>query len=161
MSSFVVTTNPPSAEMETAVTNDGWWPDIDLKAFRDGCRLDGTVTAPRLRRSVINAVGSVNAELAEWQAMQRAAGSASLADVPAQTIDGKSLKIAQYLRAVDACVQADLAEAYRDLNTLPERSGKEIRVLSKLAIRVEDFRRAQRWAIADLKGQPRVIAEPM
>lgn len=154
-----VAVNPPPVTPEAAVKNDGWFPDIDLKSMREDMRLDGTVTAPRLRRSVINAVASVNAELADWQAMQRSAGYGDLAGVPSQAIDGKSLKVMRYMRAVAAYVQADLAEAYRDLDTLPDGAGKEARVYSKLEIRVDEFRRELRWAIADLKGQRRVIVE--
>lgn len=154
-----IAVNPPPVATETAIKNDGWFPDIDLQSLRDDIRLDGTVTPPRLRRSVINAVGSVNAELAEWQAIQRSAGFDSLEGVPAQTVDGKSMKLVHYLRAVAAYVQADLAEAYRDMGTMPEGVGKEARVLSKLETRVDDFRRDVRWAIADLKGQRRIICE--
>lgn len=159
--SFVATANPPNAAAELPLSNDGWWPDIDLQALRADCRLDGTVTAARLRRAVADAVVSVNAELIDWQAQQQAAGHASLAAVPAPQIDGKSAKTAKYLRAVAACVQADMAEAYRDTDTLPEGSGKQDRVLSKLEIRVDGFRRDMRWAIADLQEQRRVIVELM
>lgn len=157
--SFVTTANPPSAAAELPLSNDGWWPNIDLQALRADCRLDGTVTAPRLRRAVADAVASVNDELAAWQALQQAAGHASLAEVPAPHIDGKSAKVGKYLRAVAACVQADLSEAYRDMDTLPEGAGKQDRVLSRLEIRVDGFRRDMRWAIADLQGRRRVIAE--
>lgn len=159
--SFVVVANPPAAAAESPVINDGWWPDIDLKQLRDDCRMDGTITAPRLRRAVVDAVASINDELAAWQSAQWAAGHASLTDVPARQIDGKSAKLAQYLRAVGAAVQADLAEAYRDMSTLPEGANKEGRVMAAVEVREDGFRRALRWALADLQDRRRVIAELM
>ena len=158
---FVVTANPPTATAESPVINDGWWPDIDLQQLRADCRLDNTVTAPRLRRAVVDAVAGINDELTAWQSAQWAAGHATLSAVPAPQIDGKSVKLAQYLRAVGAAVQADLAEAYRDMSTLPEGANKEGRVLAALDVRQDAFRRQLRWALADLQGRRRVIAELM
>ncbi len=79
--------------------------------------------------------------------------------MPARQVDGKSVKPAQFLRAVQSHVQAELAEAYRDLDTLPNGEGKEGRVLSRLEIRVDTFQRNLRNAIADLRGRRRTIVE--
>ena len=54
---------------------------------------------------------------------------------------------------------ADLAEAYRNLAQLPSGSGKEAQVMERLVIEQDEHRRKQRWSIADLKGQRRVIVE--
>ncbi|MFS4552095.1 head completion/stabilization protein [Comamonas resistens] len=159
MNSFVFPANPPKPALSPAVTNDGWWPDIDLVKLRADCRLDGTVTEERLRRSVINAVAEINRQLGSWKTVQIEAGCVSLLDVQAPQIDGKSVKFALYLRAVGAAVQADMAEAYRDISTLPDGANKQDRVLASVDVRADGFLRDMRWAIADLKDQRRVIVE--
>lgn len=157
--SFITTANPPAHGAEHAVANDGFFPDIDCEQLRKDIRLDGTATPPRLQRAVVDAMWAVNAELREWRAAHLQAGRATLADVPAETIGGESVKVGQYRQAIYAHVQAQLAEAYRDTDTTPQGAGKEARVLSALEIRVDGFNQRLRWAIADIKDASRVIAE--
>ncbi|WP_198403762.1 head completion/stabilization protein, partial [Burkholderia oklahomensis] len=42
--------------MAGTLTNDGFFPDIDLSALRDAMRLDGTVAHERLRHAARDAV---------------------------------------------------------------------------------------------------------
>jgi hypothetical protein len=158
--SFVSIANPPSSTAEPVVSNDGWFPDMDPKAVRAACRLDGTVTADRMAPALQAAMLHVNAELEQYQAEQRTRwGYETLADVPAPHMGGVSAQVLRYCRAVHACLQADLAEAYRDLDTMPAGMGKEARVLSGFAIKVDEHRRNQRWAISDLLGIARSTVE--
>lgn len=156
--SFVATANPPARGAEPAVANDGWFPDIEREQLRKDIRLDGTATVERLAIAVEAAMASVNAELQEWAAEQRAAGHAKLADVPAPQVGGKSIKVMQYRNAIYWYVQAALAEAYRDMDTLPQGDGKSARVQAALDGRVEGFQQQLRWAIADVQSRSRVIA---
>ena len=150
--------NPPDNPQAGIVANDGWWPAINMDALRATCRFDSPVTNERLRDAVVQAITEVGAELTAWQTQQLAAGCATLVDVPSPQIGGRSAKVALYLRAVAASVNAQVADAYRDLDTLPSGEGKQDRVLSKIEIRVDGFRRDMRWAIADLQGKQRTIA---
>ena len=45
------------------------------------------------------------------------------------------------------------------MDTLPQGTGKEPRVMAALEIRVDTFHQQLRWAVADLPGKSRVIAE--
>lgn len=157
--SFIATVNPPTAADEPPLANDGWFPDLDPAAARAACRLDGTVTPARFRPALVAAVAGVNAELAAWAAQQRAAGAATLADVPATTIGGTSLLVHHYLRAVYASTQADLAEAYRELDVSPTSAGKQERVTDKIELKIDEHRRAMRWAISDILGLRRTTVE--
>src|SRR5580692_8713967 len=99
MSSFLATaesTTPESPANAAIVTNDGWFPDIDMNALRASMRLDGTATHERLRDATIDAIASINAELGTWRAAQVAAGYADLAAVPAPNIGGESVQLARY-----------------------------------------------------------------
>lgn len=159
MNAFVVTANPPAAGVEPVIVNDGWFPDINPAQVRAACRLDGTVTVERLRPALVDAILSVNNELESFKAEQQQTGADSLEQVPAPQVDGQSAKLLHYKRAVHYGLMADMAEAYRNLAQLPDSSGKASHVLERLVIEQNEHRRKQRWAIADLKGQRRVIAE--
>ena len=159
MNAFVITANPPAAGVELVISNDGWFPDVKPADVRSFCRFDGTVTVDRLRPALVDALLSVNAELQGFKDTQLLAGFMALTDVPAPQIDGKSAKLHHYTRAVSYCLMADLAEAYRNIAQLPSGTGKEAHVMERLVIEQNEHRRKQRWAIADLKGQRRVIVE--
>ena len=157
--SFLATANPPARGAEPEVANDGFFPAVDCEALRTDIRLDGTVTAARLKLAVVDAMMAINGELQQWRIAQEQAGHATLADVPAAAIAGDSVKVHQYRKAIYAHVGAALAEAYRDLDTLPQGAGKESRVMGALETRVDAFHQQLRWAIADMQDKSRVIAE--
>ena len=158
--SFVATARPPVAATEPPVTNAPWFPDLNPATVRDACRLDGTITPARLLPALKAAMLSVNAELEQYRLEQQSRwGYTSLAEVPAPMVGGESAQVLRYQRAVHACLPADLAEAYRNLDTLPSGTGKEGRVLEGLAVHVDEHRRNQRWAISDLLGLRRRTVE--
>ena len=151
--SFIATANPPLAADDAQVNNDSWFPAVDAKRARDVCRLDGTVTPPRLAHAIEAAMDTVNAELRAYQAAQQAAGVQTLQDA------GDGRQAGRYLRAIYAHVQADLAEAYRDIDTTPHGDGKNERIRERIEAKVDEHRRKLRWAIADLLSRPRTTVE--
>lgn len=157
--SFIATARPPLAAGELPVAADPWWPAIDPVAVRTTCRLDGTVTPARLQHALLAAISAVQAELDAWATARRIEGAASLADLPAPQLAGQSIKVHHYRRAVYAAVQAELAEAWREIDTTPQSVGKTERVTDQLAIKVDEHRRNQRWAISDLMDQRRTTIE--
>ncbi|MCP1116956.1 head completion/stabilization protein [Robbsia andropogonis] len=144
-----------SADAAQLIRNDGWFPDIDLTAMRTAMRLDGTVTPERLREAVVDAIGTVNDELRIWQARHRVAGIEKLDSVPASSVDGTSVLVARYRRAVYHFAKADLTERYRDIDTT--RAGAHH--ADELATTIEDTRRNARWAISDIRGDARTTVE--
>jgi hypothetical protein len=150
--SFIATAGTAPA---AAITNDGFFPDIDPADVREKMRLDGTVTDARLRDSLINAIISVNKELDEWQAAQIAAGYATLADVPAKKLDVISVQIHRYLRAVYAQAKANLTERYKDFDST-NSGGKKA---DQMESTVDDYHRDVRWAISDIMGISRNTTE--
>jgi len=148
-------TPPPDA---TVVKNDGWYVDIDLPLMRDAMRLDGTVTEPRLRQAVIAAMVAVNLALTTWKQEQTAAGIRSLEDVAAEQIDGKSVLISHYHRAVYSFAKADLIERYRDYDSTAT-SLNDYKTMAWLDNAPSDQRRNAHWAIADIVGKPHMTVE--
>lgn len=135
---------PPGAD---TVENDGFFPDIDLDQLRDTMRLDGTVTAVRLRNAAIAAVISVNDELQDWKAAQVAAGRAALAEIP-PSIGGVGVQLSRYLDAVYRTAKADLTERYRDADNTKDGDAQA----DQMECTIGDHRRAARWAIRAILG---------
>jgi hypothetical protein len=146
------TTSTPADAL--TVTNDGFFPDIDLGKLRDTARLDGTVTTTRLRDAAIAAVISVNGELQAWRAAKIAAGVAQLGDLEPR-IGGVAVQVSQYLTAVYRTVQADLSGRYRTFDATPEGQAKA----DQLETTIGDDLRAARWAVRDLLRLPRSTIE--
>jgi len=157
--SLVYTANPPAKDAEPTVANDPWWPAITPDEVRDAAALDGTTTPARLREALREAMDSVNEELEPYRSRQEQAGYASLADVPARQIDGHSVQVLRYRRAVIACVQARLVEVHREIDTTPHGDSKADRIRERLDAKLDEHRRAMRWAISDLLGIGRTTVE--
>ena len=153
--SFLANPPAPAATGEPTLQNDGWFPDIDLAQLRATARLDGTVTAERLRYSALSAIASINSELSTYKATQLVHGHANLAEVSGAQIGALPLQVVHYLRAVYSCTQADLIERYRDFDT----TGAGDKAADKLELRTGDLRRDVRWAISDLLGIRRTTVE--
>ena len=152
--SFVVT-SPAAAPADDPIENGDFWPEIDPAKIREAQRIDTTVTDPRLRDALIEAIASVNGELVTWRAAQVAAGYDSLADVPAEEIAGASIKTHRYLRAVGCTAKASLIERYRDYDTTA-RGDRKADVMENP---IDDLRRDARWAISDIQGIGRTTIE--
>ncbi|HDR9289325.1 phage head protein [Burkholderia multivorans] len=155
--SFVST--PPLAQPpHTAappIANDAFYPDVSLEHARDTMRLDGSVTDARLRHELLAAIASVNDELRTARTAWRDAGFARLADVPADQLDGESVLLQHYRRAVYCLAKATLIERYRDYDT----TGDGARRADDLEPQSDELRRDARWAISDIVGRPRVTVE--
>lgn len=155
--SFIATdpaSTPDAPAPASTVTNDGFFPDIDLANLRAAMRLDGTVTDARLVDAVVAAVIGVNAELAGWQLAQAGAGATALADIGPK-INGEGVKLIQYRTAVYRTARADLTERYRDFDST--KSGAH--EADERETTIDDDRRAARWAIRDFLGLPRSTIE--
>ncbi|AXV96153.1 head completion/stabilization protein [Ralstonia pseudosolanacearum] len=157
MSSFIAAAPVPASAQPRSqpIGNDGFFPDIDVDQARAAMRLDGTVTPERLRAALVEAVLSLNDELAAWKSGQVAAGCGTLAAVPAQQIDGHSRHVHRYLRAVCCTAMAWLIERYRsfDATATGERKAEAENAS------VDDLRRDARWAVSDITGAPRTTVE--
>lgn len=155
--SFIATApSPATAPTSPAniVTNDGFFPDIDLDRLRGATRLDGTVTPQRLRDAVVEALISLNREFAIWKAEKLGAGVTALTQLPPH-VDGMSVQQTLYLMAVYRTVKAVLVERYQGFDVT--KSGVDQgETLEKL---VDDERRAARWAVRDFLGQGHTTVE--
>lgn len=138
----------PTAPDEGEITNSPFWPAISLPDLRETVRLDGTVTTARLKHAVIDAITSVNRDLADWRRARQAEGHTTLAAVPSEVINGESVHLHSYRRAVYAMTRANLLERYTDYSATGDGvKGADAKIISS-----DDLLRDARFAIRDILG---------
>ncbi|WP_186078687.1 head completion/stabilization protein [Burkholderia gladioli] len=153
MSDFIsVEPRPPE---DTGIHSDPWYPDIDPEHAREALRMpDGTVTRERLREALIEGVAYTNQVLARWRAEQEARGKRALDQTGEGTVDGESVQVIRYRRAVYGWAMALIIERYRGYDT----SQHGMRRAEVVEMTAEESRRDAYWAVADIKGRPRFVA---
>ncbi|MCA7001652.1 head completion/stabilization protein [Dickeya solani] len=137
------------------VSSSSFWPVISLAALRKAMRLDGAVTTDKLMDKTVEAVGSVNDQLRDWRAEQERTGAVVLGDVEADEINGESVLVWRYRRAVYSTAKALLTEGYRDIDTTREGE-KHAQALTS---QIDTLWRDAQWAIRDIQGVGRGLAE--
>lgn len=154
----LVRTTPPNepAPLGTVTAGD-WWAVIDLAALRDAMRLDATVTPQRLLPAVQEALATTIGLLSAWAAKHQNEGRTSLAEVPALQVDGESVHVQRFRRAVYCHAKANLLERYSDIDT----TGRERRKDQDDARddQAEQHRRDATWAVRDILGVTRLNVE--
>lgn len=152
MSGFIA--NGVSTPVE-AIQSDGWWPVVKPDDIRSCMRLDGSISAERLRYTLVAAISTVNDELQAWKQVQTLAGHTSLGEVPAESIDGTSRLVHLYLRAIACCAAAEVAERYRSFDATDSANQRA----DDLSPSIDELRRDMRNAIRDFKGVRRITVE--
>lgn len=157
MSAFVAGGLPPQPETpeQNTLENAPFWPSFDLDDLRQSLRIDASVTHARLRDAAVEAMMSVNRELAGWRKAQQEQGYTTLAAVPGESINGVSEHQQLYRRAVYAATGAEVCERYRSYDT----TGTGDRKAEDLQSNIDEYRRDQRWAIRDLLRVSRSTVE--
>ena len=146
---------PATSAAPSTITNGPFWPDFQLATLRDAMRLDGTVTNARLEHSAINAALQINSDLKDWRIGQQILGFDDLEQVPAEQINGQSIYLQLYLRAVYCLTKANLIERYSDFDS----TAKGLKAGEVLGDSVDDLRRDARFAIRDILGESHVTVE--
>ncbi|EJJ4254614.1 head completion/stabilization protein [Salmonella enterica] len=152
-----------SAEKDVTDVDDGaekvtagtFWPEILLRDLRLASRIPGRTTTSRLKFVTTEAVAHVTDQLDDWRGIQESAGYSTLADVPARMLNGESVKVYRYRRAVYSAARALLLENARDVDT----TEKGDRKADALEVQTDDLWRDVRWAIADIHGTQRLFVE--
>lgn len=140
--------NAPTSPAEGEIDSSPFWPAISLPDLRDTVRLDGTVTTARLKHAVIDAITSVNRDLADWRRAREAEGVTTLAAVPGEVINGESAYLHSYRRAIYALTRANLLERYADYSATGDGvKGADAKIISS-----DDLYRDARFAIRDILG---------
>lgn len=138
-------------EPETAVINDGFFPDIDPAAIRDAARITNSVTPGRLRAAILGAIMAIEIDMRAYAAAQIAAGHASLDAVPAALLDGRSVQLLRYERAVALYAKAELIARMPDFDT----TGAGDNRADETTPTIGELRRDAMHAVRDMLGKTR------
>lgn len=152
---IIIPQQPAAPPQQTSLDAGPFWPVISLELVRTNVAVDGSVTTQRLEHAATAALGNVIDQLAAWAAEQQANGCATLASVPAVHINGKSLQVVRFERAVYAYAKADLAERYADADA----TGRAERGEDGRRVQADEYRRDALHAVRDILGQPRMTSE--
>jgi len=142
---------PPVPVASSVIANTFFFPDVDPAQVSERVRLGHVVTDERMRAAIKSAMAEVNAELYLYREQQIRDGHKRLADVPAEELDGESVKCFHYLSAVCAMTTAVIFERYRSYDS----SAKGDKKAEALEVSVDDQWRDMRWHLSRLQGQAR------
>lgn len=145
---------PNSTNNET-ISNNGFYPDIDLIEVRNAMRIDGTVTNERLKQATIEAMATVNVDLKAFRLNAQTAGKADLKACDDEQINGESVLVYKYKRAVFCLAVANLNERYRSFDSTKEGHKKS----DELENTADDLKRDYHFAVRDILGENRIISE--
>ena len=144
---------PPRPVAEAVIANTAFFPDVEPVRIRELLRLEHTVTPVRLRAAIIDGMAETNAELRDYRCEQMALGYERLADVPADAIDGESVRCFYYQQAVCAMATAKLYESYRGVDASARGDKKADNIEST----IDEMWRDMRWAVSRLQDKSRCI----
>ena len=140
---------------DTIISNDEFFPAVDPNLVRSLMRLDNSVTNPRIRQALIDAMGKTNTDLAAWQTTQQNQGNADLSNVAAPQIDGKTRHEHDYQRAVYCQAKAEITERYQDYDTTAAGTSHAEEIENS----IDDYKRQARFAIRRILGQSQSTIE--
>lgn len=145
----------PTPEEEPPITNDGFFPDIDPRDIRAAQRVPSSITAARLRAAILGAMMTARIDLAAFASAAQAGGHSRLADMPAATLDGFSVLVLAYNRAIGLYAKAELIERHRDFDLTSAGASQA----SELEGSIGELRRDAQHALRDLKGINRTTVD--
>lgn len=110
-------TNQDTDAPASALTNDGFWPDLVLADFRRSRTIPLDIPASLAEQALLSAVFEVNAALTGVKTRYTMQGINQASDVEGPQLNGKNALCAQYEKAVFARAKADLLGEFTAVNT--------------------------------------------
>lgn len=142
--------NAPTTMPDESISNDGFFPNLQLNLIQESVRLDGSISNPRLKDAAIAAMLEINEQLRSLKFK-----ASALSELATSTIDGKPNTELLYLRAIHSAIAADINEKYRSYDS----TGDGQKRAEELSPTIDEHRRNLRWAIRDLLGTSRCTVE--
>lgn len=96
-----------STPVSETITNDGFYPDLDLAHFKTSFGIEERHNNDEIKRLLVGAMVKINKALAEQKVIWLAAGFTSLEQTQIETIDGINLTVWHYQNAVFNQAKAD------------------------------------------------------
>ena len=142
----------PDHAVDSTVTNDGFWPDLNTGDFQTNYRLPAEYEQAMVEDHLQLAMAWANQTLRKWKTEQQAAGHHSMESVPSDEIGGEKLTLIHYRRAVFCHAKALLLQQFATTDRR-EAANNE----AKESEETEDkFLEFSRHAITDFLGLCRI-----
>jgi hypothetical protein len=151
----MIVSAPSTPAIEPPLGLGEFWPAIDPVDIREAQRIDNTIPPARLRAVIIEAASTTIEALAEWKIAKIEAGETSLEGISAVSIDGESVLVHRFRRAVGCLAKALLLERLRDFDSTAKGDKKA----DALTDPIDDCRRDHHFALAGIVGRPRSTIE--
>lgn len=137
---------------EETISNDGFWPDVNLHEFQKSRALPTDISTDFLADSLIATITEVNGELQEVKLAHQANGFATAQDVQGVSRNGRNALCAQYLKAVFARAKADLLGEYSSIVSRapsPQQESPELRrrLLAESALVIRNMKGLKRATV--------------
>ncbi|MBD1229331.1 head completion/stabilization protein [Xenorhabdus griffiniae] len=110
---------------DAPLTNDGFWPDLNLREFQVNRKLPPDLDNDMLANALLATVAEINLDLARLKSRLQAKGYQNAAEVSGISINGNTALVSQYKKAVYARAKADLLGEYTSLVSRAPNPGQE------------------------------------
>lgn len=142
--------SPETDFQRDTLTNDGFWPDLNLADFQKSRTIPVDIPSALIRNALLSAVVEVNAALTDAQAAHQSSGFSQAVDVPGPRFADKNALCAQYEKAVFARAKADLMGEFVALGHKGEFSNQDGNETRETLLAEAAF------VLRSLQGAPRV-----
>lgn len=122
--------SPETDFQHDTLTNDGFWPDVNLADFQQNRSIPVDIPADLIKGALLAAVNEVNDALKVVRNRHQAQGVLSAKDVKGPAFGDINALCAQYQKAVFARAKADLMGEFTSLShkgQFPNQEGRETR----------------------------------
>lgn len=110
---------------DACLTNDGFWPDLNVKDFQSQRTIPADVDAATIRQALLTAAGEINDDLVKVAAKYKSNGHNSAETVAGVAIESENLLCARYRKAVYARAKADLMGEFASIGRRESHPGQE------------------------------------
>ena len=105
----------PIDYQDVPVTNDGFWPDLNVKDFQDSRSIPADISAATVSDALVSAMAQVNNSLVIQRQRYIDQGFSLAAEVSGPAYQGTNHVVAQYRKAVFARAKADLMGEWKSV----------------------------------------------
>lgn len=149
----IIATQTAGTTANKVLSNDGFYPDIELDDFRAAMNVNNDVDSLSVENRLRGAMFKVNRLLKDWR--DELGDVATLEEVDAPVMDGLSEKIYFYKQAVYAYARAQLMESRREVTTTAKGHDRA----DSLSETVDDYYRMSHEAVRVILDKTRITVE--
>lgn len=135
------------------ITNDGFWPDINLEDFQKQRQVPADLNNELLTDALLASVAEINLSLESLKKQLMSKGYNTASDAPGASANGQNALCAQYKKALYARAKADLIGEYTSIvsrapNPAQESPEVRSRLLAEAAFVIRNMKGLKRVTVA-------------